>query len=847
MVGCLDPQLLERLARPDADPALRARAGVHLGGCPACREALAVAERDAALLGELRRAHDEAPAAAGAAPGVGSAVGPYRLRAELHRGPRGGVFVAETQDADQVVAVKVLFGAPWSDREDRQRFDREARLASALQHPFVVPVHTHGAAGNVRYLVMPYVRGRHLDAHVRDRGLDLRGRLELFAKVCRAVGYAHRQGVVHRDLKPQNVLVAIDGRPQVLDFGLSKPAATTDESIRGITWTGQFLGTPAYASPEQITGAAAQIGPASDVYSLGVMLCELATGQLPHDTNGSLGEVVDRIRRAEPRLRAAAGVDRALRAILRRALERDRGARHTDADALADDLERWLAGRPREIETASLWSVTRRTAWRYRRVLAVQAGVLLAVTGLAVWITSLHWSARGQRQTAAQIQSVLRELISAAQPGRMGGAVALVDVLDDVAARVHGELGAAPHVQAAVRRAIGDTYLQLFMLDEADEHLTAAVRGLRDTPAVPTSLAGAMHSLALVRTQRSDPAAVALAREALALHHGVGADHAAIARSQRVLAHALIDERSPPALAEAESLLDAAQATFAAAGSGPRGHAERGRTAHRRALLYLRRGDLPAAEQAFAGAAEALTAAGPSHAAWIVECWHDYAAVLQNRHAYADAEAMLGRAAALAQDRLGPHRSTDVLRRFARLYTQQGQLDLAAAFSCRAVAQAMRSWALRRPEDADRLRSIAARVEPGITEPGGRTALLDAFAVMRAYRGEGSFELASWAVGLGTLFVLSGDRDLAEQLTRHALTARCRVYGDDCPIRLRALTQLAEVLHDQGRCAEACELTAKAKALCQRTGRGGTASGRRAHAVADACGCDAGPDPDEGG
>lgn len=221
-------------------------------------------------------------------------IGPYRVQSEIGTGGMGSVYLADRdgEDFQQRVALKLVRG--FLSEQGLRRFRAERRILAALHHPSIARLLDGGSTdAGVPYLVMEYVDGLPIDQYCATRELTIRDRLALFCRVCEAVAYAHRQLVVHRDLKPSNILVTADGTPKLLDFGIAKlmdDDGTGSEALH--TSPSMRLLTPDYASPEQIRGGAVTTG--SDVYSLGVLLFELLTGERPHRFNGKALDAVAR-------------------------------------------------------------------------------------------------------------------------------------------------------------------------------------------------------------------------------------------------------------------------------------------------------------------------------------------------------------------------------------------------------------------------------------------------------------------------------------------------------------------------------------------------------------------------
>ena len=297
----------------------------------------------------------------------------YRVTGSLGAGAMGTVYRAEDLRAGREVALKLLKA---TGEAQRARFQREGEITAGLVHPNVVRVFSSGVSGQVPWLAYELVPGaRPLD--VAFAGLELRERVALLAEVADALAYAHERGVVHRDVKPENVLVDLSGRARLSDFGLAKALDT-----ERLTKTGALLGTPAFMAPEQISGDASAGAPA-DVWALGVILYLALTDALPFE-GASLIELGARICRRElraPRERDPA-LPRELEDVCLRALERDLAARYPDAGAFAADLRAWLAGRRPLASGASaggsLWSERRRGLAR-----ALGAAALLVAGALA--------------------------------------------------------------------------------------------------------------------------------------------------------------------------------------------------------------------------------------------------------------------------------------------------------------------------------------------------------------------------------------------------------------------------------------------------------------------------------
>jgi hypothetical protein len=301
-------------------------------------------------------------------------VGKYRLVERIGEGGMGVVFRAVDEDLGREVALKMLKTAQAYSAGQMERFQREARNTARLRHSGIATLYEIGHAGDTVYLSLELIAGTPFDA----KAGDLHVRVALLEKVARAVQYAHEQGVIHRDLKPGNILVDQAGAPHLLDFGLSRDLESPSE----LTRSGAFFGTPSYAAPEQAEGRVRELDARADIYSLGAILYEVMTGEVPF-TGASIAEILRKVSVEEP---AAPKGPADLRTICLKAMEKDPGRRYASAGALADDLSRWLHGEPIHARPISATARVWRGARKHRAVLIPAALALLLGAAAGLWI-----------------------------------------------------------------------------------------------------------------------------------------------------------------------------------------------------------------------------------------------------------------------------------------------------------------------------------------------------------------------------------------------------------------------------------------------------------------------------
>ncbi|PWU18266.1 MAG: hypothetical protein C5B50_09560 [Verrucomicrobia bacterium] len=445
------------------------------------------------------------------APGekAGDRIGRYKLLQQIGEGGCGLVYMAEQEEpVRRRVALKVI-KLGMDTKQVIARFEAERQALAMMDHPNIARVLDAGATQAGRpYFVMELVRGIKITDYCDEHHLSMKERLGLFMQICLAVQHAHQKGIIHRDLKPSNILVASnDGVPvpKVIDFGIAKATQgrLTDQTL--FTAFEQFIGTPAYMSPEQAELTMQDVDTRTDIYSLGVLLYELLTGKTPLDQNELLAAGLEAMRRtirekepvrpstrlgtllkeeltttAKQRHTDAPKLVHDLRGdldwIVMKCLEKDRARRYETANGLANDVRRHLTCEPVVARPPSKLYRFKKLALRNKLAFAAAGAVVAAlVIGLAA-ATWEYFKERKALQRAEAVSVLLQQMLSAADPdGLKGSAYTVRDLLDDFAAGLTNQLAGQPEAEATVRLTIGRTYAQLGIISGAEANLCRAL------------------------------------------------------------------------------------------------------------------------------------------------------------------------------------------------------------------------------------------------------------------------------------------------------------------------------------------------------------------------------------
>jgi len=430
---------------------------------------------------------------------IGEHIGPYRIVREVAQGGMGEVYEAVRDDGvfKKRVAVKLVrYGL--TRGELLRRFELERQTLAKLEHPNIARLLDGGTSSdNVPYLVMEFVEGRRIDEYCDTCRLSIRERLELFRTVCAAVQYAHQNLIVHRDIKPGNILVTSDGVPKLLDFGVAKLLSAEQSTDAELTRTGSAIFTPEYASPEQVKGE--NVTTLSDVYSLGVLLYKLLTGQKPYEFKSSIPfEISKTIIDTEPtkpsakeivihaRGESAETIRRTLNgdldAIILTALRKEPKLRYQSVRELSEDIRRHLERLPVSARKGAAIYRVSRFVQRHRAgaiaFVIVNLAIIAGITGI-VWQGEQAKRERDRAKLEAakaeEINEFLQKMLSSVDPNKKGRDVKVAEVLDASKKRIEKELNSQPEVAAALHFTVGTTYQGLGLYDEAEPHLRKAL------------------------------------------------------------------------------------------------------------------------------------------------------------------------------------------------------------------------------------------------------------------------------------------------------------------------------------------------------------------------------------
>jgi serine/threonine-protein kinase len=741
---------------------------------------------------------------------AGRRVDRYRVLREIGRGGMAVVYLAERADGEfeQCVALKVMSRGVDAERIV-QRFRQERQILARTRHPGIAALLDGGVTADGRpYFVMEHVEGRPIDVYCEERRLPLAERLELFLQVARAVEHAHHNLVVHRDIKPTNILVTAGGQAKLLDFGIAK-RLDPDVDRTPLTQTDERLLTPAFASPEQLRGD--PITTATDVYQLGLLLYVLLTGrrpygeddrgpaellravmeQMPARPSAAVGDAPTLHAHADTAILAAGRAGRIPALRLRRqlrgdldnvvlmALRKEPERRYRDVRQLIDDVERHLAGRPVRARPDTFVYRAGKFVRRHALAVSVAAAATLLIVALGAWHGAQLARERDRARLAAaratQVSAFLCDLFRVAAPTRARGEqVTARELLDRGARRIDGDLGGQPELQASLLAVVGGVYRELGLYEEARPLLERALEQSRRFPGEQEqALTEALVALGRLRQDMGDLEwARVLFEEALRRREAAPVpDTLATAEALDALGTLLKDVGDLP---RAQACLERALA-LREAGLG-RDHPDVGRTLKTLARVRGALLGFAAAIEPLERAVRILAAAyGPDHA-----------------HV-AEARAYLGDALRLT----GAH--------------ERAQAEYEAALH--AVEGAYGS---QHPEVGRMLTKLGNLLNERGRPRAARPLLERALELRRAAFGTQHPAFATSLNSLGRSYLLEGDYARARPLFERAASIYAATLGPDHPDSVDPLLNLAELLHATGDARGARPLVERVVAVRER-------------------------------
>jgi serine/threonine protein kinase/tetratricopeptide (TPR) repeat protein len=778
----------------------------------------------------------------------GDMIGPYKVLQQIGEGGCGVVYMAEqAKPIHRRVALKVI-KLGMDTKQVIARFEAERQALALMDHPNIAKVFDAGTTENGRpFFVMELVRGIKITEYCDQNNLATPQRLDLFIQVCRAIQHAHQKGIIHRDIKPSNILVTLhDGLPvpKVIDFGIAKAMdqRLTDKTV--FTQFEQFIGTPAYMSPEQAEMSGLDIDTRSDIYSLGVLLYELLTSRTPFDHKELIAAGLDAMRRAirekeppRPSTRLSTMLHADLTTVARqrhseppklihslkgdldwivmKALEKDRVRRYETAHGLAIDIQRHLTNEPVAARPPSQLYRLQKMVRRNKVVFAsacIVVAVLIGGLTASTWMFIREKQARRQANTEArrsqQVALFLEEMLRGVGPSvALGRDTALLrDILDKTVERLAQDLKDQPEVQAELCNTIGEVYRALGQYRKAEEMLRGA-RVLQSTlpgacrPDVATSL----HDLALVlRDQGKLPEAESLLRQALTVRRKIEGDEGPegalclnslglVLRSEGKLAEAEATHRQ--ALAMQQKLLGRENLAVAT-------------SLNNLALVLREQGRFGQAEEA---SRESLRLnqkfLGQNDPAVAISL-DNLAFVLRDAGKLDEAEALERQALAMGRKLFGNEHPAvaTALNNLALVYSQGGKLIEAENLHREALAMRRKLLGNEHPETAASLNnlSLLLRQEGKLAE--AETAEREALAIHSKLSGSESLSTATALNNLALVLRDRGNLAEAESCLRRALSTERQFLGDEHPSVAGSLRQLIEVLRREGKLAEIEEL-----------------------------------------
>lgn len=757
---------------------------------------------------------------------TGCRIGLYQVGEKIAEGGMGAVYRAmRLSDFQKQVAIKVVKRGMDTDFILR-RFRQERQILAALDNPNIAQLLDGGATDDGRpYLVMEYIEGHPFIEYCDVHRLGEADRLKLFRTVCLAVQFAHQNLVVHRDLKDSNILITANGDPKLLDFGIAKLLEPDADAT--ITWMRML--SPECASPEQVRGQT--VTTASDIYSLGVLLFRLLTGEPPYQfVTRTTAEILRVVCEEEPRKPSAVkAISADLDNIVLKAMHKDPARRYVSASQLSEDIERYLDGLP---VTARKDTLTYRLSKFVRRHRGATIAAGLALVSLLAGMVGTLWQAHRtavQQQITNAVNDFLRnDVLAQAGASKQAGPGTKPDpeltvrtALDRAADRLQGKFGAQPLVEASIRQTIGDTYEDLGLYREAQRHVERALELRRRELGEknPDTLA-TMNSLAeLLGNQGKYADDEALHARVVDLRRRVlGPEHRDTLTSMDGLANAY---KHLGRYAEAEALqskvLDVRRRTLGE--QDP----ETLVSMNDLATVYEEEGKFNLAERLFAKANEIERGVfGEEHPDTLIGM-NNLAFLYSGQGMYAEAEALEKKVLEIRLRILGPEHPLTLasMNNLAVEYTQNGQFALAEPLLKGVLESRRRIFGEENPDTLVSMNNLAADYRRERKYDLAEALLAKAMETQSRVLGPMHPLTLTSVNNLAAVFQAAGRYAKAEPLFVKALAGRRHTLGPEHPDTLRTLRNLARLYIDEGQYLQAEIPANEALTLYQKTNSSG--------------------------
>ena len=772
-------------------------------------------------------------------PETAGPIGPYKLLELLGEGGMGEVWLAEqSEPVHRRVALKII-KLGMDTKQFLARLEAERQALAVMDHPNIAQFFDGGATETGRpYFVMELVQGIPITDYCDTNRLTTDERISLFVEVCNAVQHAHHKGVVHRDLKPTNVLVAVkDDHPtvKIIDFGIAKAMGheLTDRTL--VTRVGQIVGTPEYMSPEQAEMSGLDVDTRTDIYSLGVMLYELLVGALPYDLGAKADQAIRHAIRdteiprpstrlttledtkeiiARYRKTTVEALQKELRSdldwIILKAMEKDRTRRYETANGLALELERHLRNEPILARAPTPGYRIGKFVRRHR--MGVGAGVAIAaalIFGLTAATLGMVRARRAERlaeeeaEAAQQVSDFLVDLFQVNTPSEaLGDTITAREILNRGAERIETELADQPALQGRLMEVIGSVFTSLGLHDEAESLLLESLevrRGALDPG--HSDVAASVHALAwLYQNQGRLDEALPLAQEAVEILEGAGGPESKeLAASLQVLGMIQRDKGNfGPARENLERSLDIREALF-----GP-DHIEVSTSLYHLGWLTLREGD-NANAKAYYDRACAIVEREVDPFDWTLGwCLNDLGVVSTNLGEYDAARGYYERTLAIFERVLSPDHPSlgGILNNLGGLHWRTGDYESARPYYDRALDIKEKVFGANHLETSISLMNLALLLQNTGDYAGAYSRYRRALAIRDSVRGPDSPDAAEVLGNLGYLLRYVGEFDEAMSVLQRALRIQENALGPEHPEVVHLHVNLGFLYRDLDRIQE---------------------------------------------